>query len=75
VSKLDRIKEELGWLKVVLAASIAIDVSLIAWLAQNFETASSTLLMLALIGVLAASTGIIVVSHAAYKRILQLENL
>src|SRR5713101_6295610 len=50
VSKLDRIKEELGWLKVVLAASIAIDVSLIAWLAQNFETASSTLLVLALIG-------------------------
>jgi len=75
VSKLDRIKEELGWLKVVLAASIAIDVSLIAWLAQNFETASSTLLTLALIGVLAASAGIIVVSHAAYKRIVQLENL
>ena len=33
VSKADRIKEALGWLKVVFAALVAVDVSLIAWLA------------------------------------------
>jgi hypothetical protein len=33
----DRVKEEIGLLKLFLAALIAIDVSLIAWLAQNYQ--------------------------------------
>jgi len=72
---LDRIKEELGWLKVLFAALVAIEVSLIAWLAQNIEDASTKLVVFAVIGVLGAGAGIIVVTHAAYKRVVQLENL
>jgi hypothetical protein len=33
---IDKIKEEVGWLKVIFAISIATDISLIAWLIQNF---------------------------------------
>ena len=43
MSKADRIKEALGWLKVVFAALVAVDVALIAWLAQNFQGAEERL--------------------------------
>ena len=33
--KVDKLKEEIGWLKVVFAILVAIDISLVGWLAQN----------------------------------------
>ncbi len=33
---IDKIKEEIGWLKVIFAISIATDISLIAWLIQSY---------------------------------------
>ena len=41
MSRADRIKETLGWLKIVFAALVAVDVSVIAWLAQNFQRAEN----------------------------------
>jgi len=75
VSQIDRIKEILGWLKVVFGALIVIDVSLIAWLAQNFGTADVVLLVLAFVAVVAATAGIIVVNRAAYRRMEELGRL
>ena len=40
MSKADRVKEEIGWLKVVFGILVATDISIIAWLAQNFGSAS-----------------------------------
>ncbi|TMG73413.1 MAG: hypothetical protein E6H75_13495 [Betaproteobacteria bacterium] len=59
MSKADRIKEALGWLKVVFAALVAVDVALIAWLAQNFQGAENVLVILALVAVV-FTTGAIV---------------
>ena len=39
MSEADQIKEEVGWLKLIFAALIAIEVSLIGWLAQNYTAA------------------------------------
>ena len=39
MSKADKLKEEIGWLKVVFALLVATDISLIAWLSQNYATA------------------------------------
>jgi 4-hydroxybenzoate polyprenyltransferase len=75
MSKADRIKETLGWFKVVFVALVAVDVSLVAWLAQNFKTAETVLVVLAFIGVACTTAAIIGVNHAAYKRIAELENL
>lgn len=75
MSRADRIKEALGWLKVVFVALVAVDVSLIAWLAQNFQTADSVLVVLAFVAVVCTTAAIIGVNHAAYKRIAELENL
>ena len=75
MSRADRIKEALGWLKVVFVALVAVDVSLIAWLAQNFQSADNVLVVLTLVAVVCTTAAIIGVNHAAYKRIAELENL
>jgi hypothetical protein len=36
MARIDRIKEEIGWPKVLFAALVAIDVSLVGWLAQKY---------------------------------------
>ncbi len=35
----DGLKEELGWLKIVFGIAVAIDVSLVGWVAENFSRA------------------------------------
>jgi len=62
-------------LKVVFAALVAVDVALIAWLAQNFQGAEDVLVILALVAVVFTTGAIVGVNHAAYRRIYELENL
>ncbi len=45
MSEIDKIKEEIGWLKVVFGLLIAIDVSVIGWAVQNFNKTSITLVL------------------------------
>jgi hypothetical protein len=45
MAKIDRLKEEVGWLKVVFGVLVAIDVSVLGWLAQNYPTASRLLVL------------------------------
>ncbi len=75
MSRIDQIKETLGWFKVVFGTLVAVDVSLIAWLSQNFHNADTVLIILAVIAVVAATLGIISINHAAFRRIAQLEKL
>jgi hypothetical protein len=41
MSRAERIKEEIGWLKLVFGGLIAVDVSLVASLAQNYKVADT----------------------------------
>jgi PP-loop superfamily ATP-utilizing enzyme len=75
MSKLDRLKEELGWLKVVFAVSAAIDASLVAWLAQAYTTATTTLVVVALVAAACLSVFLLWINRAAYRRMRELENL
>ena len=36
MAKIDKLKEEIGWLKVIFAILIATDISLVAWVVQNY---------------------------------------
>ena len=54
MAKVDRIKEEIGWLKLVFGILVAIDVSLVGWLAQHYATASRVIVLAA---VLATAVG------------------
>ena len=65
MSEADEVKEEIGWLKLIFAALIAIEVSLIGWLAQNYTNAGSLTLVGAFLTIVAAGVGIVWVNRAA----------
>lgn len=75
MAEIDKIKEEIGWLKVVFALLVAIDVSLIAWVAQHVSGANEAQVALALLTMVLTSFLILVVSHLAYKKIQRLGDL
>ena len=73
MSKTDRIKEELGWLKIVFAIFVAVDVSLMAWLAQNYDELSQVLTVCGFLGVVFVTSVVVWVNQAAIKRFKELE--
>jgi uncharacterized membrane protein len=74
MSKAERLKEEIGWLKVVFAVSVALDASLVAWLAQNFETTSRFLLVAGVVAVVVLAVVVAYVNRLAYRRLKELED-
>lgn len=75
MSRSEKIKEEIGWLKATYILLVAIDVSLIGWLFQNWEQITWKLLFL--IGGISflVTLSIVGINHFAYKKIDQLEEL
>ena len=75
MAAIDKVKEQVGWLKVSFGLLVAIDVSLIAWMAQNMAKVSIYVLSLAGGVVTLITWAIILVSYLAYTKINQLEKL
>lgn len=75
MSESERVKEEIGWLKVVFAVLAAMDASVIAWLVQNFTSTSLVLLFGAVLAVALLTAGIVWANIVVYKRLAQLERL
>ena len=75
MARIDKLKEEIGWLKIIFAISIATDITLIAWLIQNFQKESSLLLLIAGVGALLIMLVIIWINSVAYRKINELEEL
>ena len=73
MSKIDRIKEEIGWLKVVFVLFVTIDVSLVAWLAQNYDNTPKILVIFGFIGVIALTVMVVWANRAALQRFKALE--
>lgn len=67
------LKEEIGWLEVVFAAAVALDASLSAWLAQNYETAHPVMLAAGLGAALVLTVIVAYANHIAYRRLNELE--
>ncbi|MYK23073.1 hypothetical protein F4054_12545 [Candidatus Poribacteria bacterium] len=72
---IDKVKEEIGWLKVIFAISIATDISLIAWLVENFKKEDPFLLLIARLGALLLMFVIIWINSVTYRKINKLEEL
>jgi len=73
MAKIDGLKEEIGWLKLFFGALVAIDASLIGWLAEHYATASRSLVIMAVVGTTVDSFAVARVNQLAYHRIEQLE--
>ena len=74
MAKIDRLKEEVGWLKVMFGILVAIDVSLVAWLAQNYGKASWLLILAGVVATGAVTLGVVRVNQVAYDRMSELED-
>ena len=73
--KIDKIKEQIGWLKVVFALLFAIDLSLIAYLFNNLEILSATKIVLVLIGLFFVTLGMLYINKVAMNKIDSLEDI
>lgn len=73
--KIDRIKEEIGWLKVVFGILVATDISLMAWLAGHFASPNRVQILVGLGAVIVVTGAVVWVNRMAYARIKQLEDL
>ncbi len=75
--KIDRIKEQIGWLKVVFGIFMAIEITLIGWLANNYDNSSidPTKIYMNIVAILVVSIIIIFVNKVAFRKIDDLENL
>ncbi len=75
MAKIDKIKEEIGWLKVIFAVLTAVDISLVAWLAKHLSGLHQVNLVLTLLGIICVSIFIFAINILVYKKIDQLEDL
>jgi hypothetical protein len=75
VSRAESLKEAIGWLKVVFGLLVAIYISLMAWLAQNYAKAQTALLIMAWAATIAATIAIIWVYVTAWRRIKNLKDV
>jgi hypothetical protein len=75
MSKADKLKEEIGWLKVVFALLVATDISLMAWLAHNYAKADLLLSASCALAVVVVMGAVVWINHTAYAKIDELEDL
>ena len=75
MGKIDKIKEQIGWLKIVFGIATAIDVSLIAWIAKNYNSSTIGLLILSMIIVIISTTVIVLANKTAMMKMDELEDL
>lgn len=69
--QLDRLREQLAYLKFWLGIAVVTDVSLIGWLISSFDGAGRLMLMLAATGVVLLSFGVVVLHRQIERRIDQ----
>ena len=75
MSKLDKAKEELGWLKVLFAIAIATDLSLMGYLAQHYENQGVLFSLLNVLAIFLDTIIVIVINKKAYKKIDEIGDL
>ena len=75
MGRTDKLKEEIGWLKVIFAISIATDISLIAWLIENFGKANLFLYLVGAFGALLMMFAIDRIDSIARQKMNELEEL
>ena len=75
MAKIDEIKELIGFLKVLFATFVAVDVSMIAWLYRNHSNNTLLINTISAILIVLFSIGIILVVAAILKNIRNLKDL
>lgn len=75
MSELDRIKEQLVYLRFWLGIMVVTDISLVGWLASTVDTATTALLIFAIAGIVVLSLGIFLLHRQIERRIEKIGRL
>lgn len=75
MSDLDRLKEQLAYLKFWQGIMVLTDISLVGWLVSTADRARDLSIVLAIIGVFALTFGIVVLHRQIERRIDQIGKL
>jgi len=75
VSELDRLKEQLAYLKFWQGIMVVTDISLLGWLVSTADGARALTVVLAIIGVVALTFGIVVLHRQIERRIDEIGRL
>ncbi len=75
MSRAEKIKEQIGWLKVVFGLFTAVVISLTGYIATSYKIAEPFLLILALFLTAVFLYGIIVVNKKAFDKMDELEDM
>ena len=73
MARIDRLKEEIGWLKVPFGVLIVVDASLLGWLAQSYADANPILLFAGGGATAAIAGAVFWMNRVAYKRMKSFE--
>ncbi len=75
MAKLDKVKEEIGWIRAIFGIILVTDISLIAWLIQNYDDGRRALLGGCLFLILILIALLFLLRQQAYRKINSLEDL
>ena len=75
MAKIDKIKEQIGWFKIIFGMLFATDISLIAYLFNRIEILTTVKIFLVLTGLIFTTIAIFIVNKNAMKKIESLEEL
>ncbi len=75
MGKIDREKEEIGWIKFWIGVSVASVMGLISWFVNHYEQANTLLLILDIFAVFILAALIILLNRIGLKKIRELEDL
>ena len=73
MARIDRLKEEIGWLKVTCGLLTVVDASLLGWLAQSYAIANFAVVLAAGIAATIVSGNTILINYIAYRRFNDIE--
>lgn len=70
-----KIEQEIGWYKVSFAILAATAISLLAWLAQNYDSAKTVLLIFCLISIAIVVIVVALINKKVFKNLDKLKEL
>jgi len=75
MAKKDKIKEQIGWLKIIFGLLFATDFSIIGYLFNNFEKLGLLKLILIVMALIILTFSLYLINKTAMKKINELEDL
>ena len=73
--KLDKVKEELSWLKVLFTIAVATDLSLMAYLAQHYKVQDFYFSIANAVAIFFVTFTVVIINKTAYKKIDEIGEL